>query len=90
MRAAILAATVAASFGASAAVAAGPEVIGGPGAFLARVDSVGGFEAAIRRKLVLEIAGLPASVVPVVETVQLLQGRRPVDCLIGERSRGMR
>lgn len=35
-------------------------VIGGPGAFVISVDEVAEFEVAIRRKLVLEIAGLPA------------------------------
>jgi hypothetical protein len=60
-------------------------VIGGPGAFMITVDDVSRFEAAIRRKLVLEIAGLPARVIRAAETV------RPeprVDCLAGEKARG--
>ncbi|MDX8480398.1 DUF1194 domain-containing protein [Mesorhizobium sp. VK24D] len=35
-------------------------VIGGPGAFVIGIDDLAMFEAAIRRKLLLEIAGLPA------------------------------
>lgn len=35
-------------------------VIGGPGAFVIGIDNLAMFEAAIRRKLLLEIAGLPA------------------------------
>jgi hypothetical protein len=58
-------------------------VIGGPGAFMIAVTDPMNFEAAIRRKLVLEIAGLPARVIPAAEVL-----REPrVDCSIGERSR---
>ena len=59
-------------------------VIGGPGAFMITVDDLQRFAAAIRRKLVLEIAGLPARVMPAAETF------RPaprVDCMIGEKTR---
>jgi hypothetical protein len=55
-------------------------VIGGPGAFLVMVDDVSGFEIAIRRKLVIEISGLPARVLAAREVA-----RSPrVDCLLGE------
>jgi len=59
-------------------------VIGGPGSFMITVDHPTGFETAIRRKLVLEIAGLPPRVLPAVET--LAQEPR-IDCLIGEKAR---
>ena len=39
-------------------------VIGGPGAFLVTVETIDRLAEAIRRKLVLEIAGLPARIVP--------------------------
>ena len=67
-------------------------VIGGPGAFVVAVDDPAGFAFAIRRKLVLEIAGAGpqspsggdgARVVPVADV-------RPaprVDCLVGEKAR---
>jgi hypothetical protein len=58
-------------------------VIGGPGAFMVAVTDPANFEAAIRRKLVMEIAGLPARVMPAAEVV-----REPrVDCMIGEKTR---
>jgi len=68
-------------------------VIGGPGAFVVTVDDPARFAFAIRRKLVLEIAGAGpqgppgaagARVVPVADV-------RPaprVDCLVGEKARG--
>ena len=59
-------------------------VIGGPGAFVLPVTERDQLLEAIRRKLVLEIAGLPARLVPAVETTA---EPRPVDCLIGERLR---
>jgi len=43
----------------------GREVIGGPGAFLVAVEGFGQFAEAVRRKLVLEIAGDVPRVVPV-------------------------
>ncbi|MEX2631142.1 MAG: DUF1194 domain-containing protein [Tistlia sp.] len=59
-------------------------VIGGPGAFLVPVTDISEFGTAIRRKLILEIAGAPAAVVPAA--VRPAQAERPpVDCLIGER-----
>jgi hypothetical protein len=59
-------------------------VIGGPGAFMITVKQVEHLEAAIRRKLVLEIAGLPPRL------MQAAEGLAPepsVDCLIGEKLR---
>lgn len=56
-------------------------VIGGPGAFMLPVRRAEEFATAIRRKLILEVSGGPASVaVPVAAT-------EPVDCLKGERDR---
>lgn len=56
-------------------------VIGGEGAFIVRVRSPGEFAAAIRRKLVLEIAGIQAG----VRLAQLRWPSPATDCLIGER-----
>ena len=56
-------------------------VIGGPGAFIHPVREKAQLATAIRRKLVLEIAGTPPSLIQVAET-------RPeprIDCMIGER-----
>src|SRR5215208_5843312 len=56
-------------------------VIGGPGAFIFPVREKAQLAIAIRRKLVLEIAGTPPSLIEVAET-------RPeprIDCMIGER-----
>lgn len=57
-------------------------VIGGPGAFIVTVDDVAEFPAAIRRKLVLEIAGQHpgAKLIPVAAAPR-------ADCLIGEKRR---
>lgn len=60
-------------------------VIGGPGAFMVTVDDVTQFEIAIRRKLVLEIAGLPARLIPAQ-----LATRPTADCLAGEKARARR
>jgi hypothetical protein len=58
-------------------------VIGGPGAFLVTVENIDRIAQAIRRKLVLEIAGRPARIVPAAE-----EQREPrIDCLIGEKLR---
>ena len=59
-------------------------VIGGPGAFLVTVESIDRLAQAIRRKLVLEIAGMPARVVP---AQAFLERRSDYDCLIGEKLR---
>jgi hypothetical protein len=56
-------------------------VIGGPGAFLVSVDNIERIAEAIRRKLVLEIAGAPARLVP----AQFAEERPQMDCLIGEK-----
>jgi hypothetical protein len=58
-------------------------VIGGPGAFLVRIETSDMFASAIRRKLVLEIAGTEPALIPASET------QRPprIDCLIGEKLR---
>jgi hypothetical protein len=58
-------------------------VIGGAGAFMVAVKDVAEFAAAIRRKLLLEISGLPAQVVPAQDS-----GSAPgegYDCLVGEK-----
>ena len=56
-------------------------VIGGPGAFLIPVHEMSQLAIAIRRKLLLEIAGLPPR-------IQMASETRPIpriDCLIGEK-----
>jgi len=58
-------------------------VIGGFGAFLVVVRSADQFAEAIRRKLVLEIAGREPQVIPAAATAN---GKR-IDCLIGEKLR---
>lgn len=63
-------------------------VIGGTGAFVLPVTDWAGFEEAVRRKLVLEIAGLEMP-----ERIWRAQSPAPYDCLIGEkiweRNRGL-
>ncbi|MEP3437663.1 MAG: DUF1194 domain-containing protein [Hoeflea sp.] len=65
-------------------------VIGGPGSFLVPVNSWEQFPEAIRRKLILEIGSLPATL-PEIVPVQALPARpfrsatEPYDCLIGEK-----
>lgn len=58
-------------------------VIGGPGAFIITVDDPSQFSAAIRRKLVLEIAGVlpPPRLIPAAATAPR------IDCLVGEKRR---
>ena len=58
-------------------------VIGGPGAFLVTVESIDRIAEAIRRKLVLEIAGTP----PKIMEAQFAQREPRIDCLIGEKLR---
>ena len=60
-------------------------VIGGPGAFILSVQDPSRFAEAIRRKLVLEIAGTSAAarLQPAALPVQTPR----VDCLIGEKTR---
>ena len=56
-------------------------VIGGPGAFVIPVHDWSEFPAAVRRKLVLEIAGAA----PSGESLVPVQAEAPYDCLIGEK-----
>lgn len=58
-------------------------VIGGPGSFMVSVRDASQFEAAIRRKLILEIAGLEPRIIPAAEVV----ADPPMDCMIGEKLR---
>jgi hypothetical protein len=60
-------------------------VIGGPGAFAIPVRDWSEFAEAVRRKLILEIAGPPA--LPADRPLPT-QGAAPSDCLIGERMWG--
>ncbi len=57
-------------------------VIGGPGAFVVPVHNLDHMAEAVRRKLVLEIAGAPPEVVP----AQIRREPR-IDCMIGEHLR---
>lgn len=57
-------------------------VIGGPGAFVIPVRGWAQFPGAVQRKLVLEIAGLPAT--PRLIKAQARQ-LPPYDCLVGEK-----
>ena len=60
-------------------------VIGGPGAFMITVDDMAQFAVAIRRKLVLEIAGM----MPEPRLMRASYRAPPrIDCLIGEKQRG--
>jgi len=58
-------------------------VIGGPGAFFLSVQAPEHLADAIRRKLVLEIAGQAPTLMP----AQLAQRPPRIDCLIGEKTR---
>jgi hypothetical protein len=61
-------------------------VIGGPGAFMITIDDATRFAVAIRRKLVLEIAGtIPEPRLMKAASFNLAPR---VDCLIGEKQRG--
>jgi hypothetical protein len=60
-------------------------VIGGPGAFMLTVNAESGFAEAIRRKLVLEVAGLPPKVILAADVESA-----PMDCEIGEKQRRSR
>lgn len=62
-------------------------VIGGPGAFMITVREVSQFQAAIRRKLVLEIAGREPPEPPIMRVASRLDQPR-IDCMIGEKTRG--
>jgi Protein of unknown function (DUF1194) len=56
-------------------------VIGGPGAFLIPVHEMSQFALAVRRKLLLEIAGLPLRIMQASKTLPADR----MDCLIGEK-----
>ena len=58
-------------------------VIGGPGAFVVPVLGWDAFPAAVKRKMVLEIAALP--VPPARARVWRTQTPAPYDCLVGEK-----
>jgi hypothetical protein len=58
-------------------------VIGGPGAFMIAVTDSANFETAIRRKLVTEIAGLPAKMIRAAD----VQAGPKADCMVGEKTR---
>ena len=60
-------------------------VIGGPGAFMITIDNPDRFDMATRRKLVLEISGLPPRLIFAAEEGG---SRLPADCLAGEKARG--
>ena len=57
-------------------------VTGGPGSFVLPIHLASEFITAIRRKLILEVSGLP----PVLEPVSM-KPAEPVNCLAGERYR---
>lgn len=59
-------------------------VIGGPGAFLVTVENIDRIAEAIRRKLVLEIAGRQPTVMP---AAAFPERERRIDCLVGEKLR---
>lgn len=61
-------------------------VTGGPGSFVLPVYEWSQFAAAVRRKLVLEIAGAVAA--PVIRAQFAQEGAEGYDCLIGERMIG--
>ena len=58
-------------------------VIGGPGAFLIPVHDMSQFALAVRRKLILEIAGLPPRLMQASSGD--VQSEPRMDCLIGEK-----
>lgn len=64
-------------------------VIGGPGAFLVTVENIDRIAEAIRRKLVLEIAGdfPPPRARSAMAPVQFAERQPRLDCLIGEKLR---
>lgn len=59
-------------------------VIGGPGAFFLTVNAATEFAVAIRRKMILEIAGRTPDA-PRFVPVQYVPPGPPIDCLIGEK-----
>jgi hypothetical protein len=69
-------------------------VIGGPGAFVVPVNEWSQFPEAIRRKLVLELAGapsfVPASFSGIATALTLVQTGTGYDCQVGEKMWGNR
>lgn len=59
-------------------------VIGGPGSFIVTVKDSDEFAAAIRRKLILEVAAAPE---PLLRHVAVQTAIPRVDCLVGEKMR---
>jgi hypothetical protein len=59
-------------------------VIGGPGAFVLPVLKWDDFATAVRRKLIMEIAGLAA---PMIAIPAQSFRRDPTDCQVGEKMR---
>lgn len=62
-------------------------VIGGPGAFMLPVHDWDEFAEAVRRKIVLELAGITPA--PGTDGAVHLIADQQIDCLIGERLRGI-
>jgi hypothetical protein len=60
-------------------------VIGGAGAFVLPVRGWDDFGDAVRRKMILEIAGLPIPPRTQVIRAQFKQAEDPYDCLVGEK-----
>jgi len=60
-------------------------VIGGTGSFMIAVRDWEGFAEAVRRKLVLEIAGREPMLIPAAMPVAAAADRPKVDCMIGEK-----
>ncbi|MEJ0097364.1 MAG: DUF1194 domain-containing protein [Bauldia sp.] len=58
-------------------------VVGGPGSFMIPVTETDNFRTAIRRKLIIEISGLPPRIIPAADVTS-----QPVDCMAGEKQRG--
>ncbi len=63
-------------------------VIGGPGSFVIPVLDLKDFAPAIRRKLILEIAGLPPVSEGIIPVLDSLSDRPKIDCLLAESLRG--
>lgn len=60
-------------------------VIGGPGAFMIPVNDWAQFPEAVRRKLVLELAGGPGSALPAHARIVPAAARDSADCEVGEK-----
>lgn len=60
-------------------------VVGGPNAFVVPVLDRRRFAAAIRQKLVLEIAGTPPSIAPAAPAAAAWRAAWDIDCMVGEK-----